>query len=525
MVLRQPRGTRSCSPGGMRQPAGAGEEISITIGNHGGTRMRAEAQGILIGWASRDITPDKTANVVGQLHVRLSEYVNDPLTTTALAMESADRGQQAIMVSVDAAVVEESVWMECIDILERELEGFDTSRLFINATHTHNSAAQVPLVRYPPQAEDVMTPEAYAEIMVRGICEAAAEAWRTREPGAVSWGCGQAVVGFNRRMTYLDGASAMYGNTDDPQFSHLEGYEDHGVDLLFTYDADKNPTGMIVNLACPSQVSEVDPFISADFWHDARCEIRRRHGDGLFVLPQCSAAGDQSPHLMTKKAAEERMLVLKGFMKPGEDKGKAERIEIGRRIAAAVDEVLPLAGKDIRDTVVFEHEVVDLELPRRSITVEQFEFAKETLRIHEEKLANCDPDPTSHEYSYSYVLAGRLKRAMDWYKQQETQEVLPITIHIIRLGDIAFATNRFELFLDYGIRIKARSKATQTFVIQLVGEGSYLPSERAVRSQSYGTGIENSIVSPEGAQLLVNESVRTINDLFDGILHDHRKNK
>jgi len=54
---------------------------------------------------------------------------------------------------------------------------------------------------------------------------------------------------------------------------------------------------------------------------------------------------------------------------------------------------------------------------------------------------------------------------------------MPVEIHAIRLGDMAIATNRFELYLDFGIRIKARSKAVQTFVVQLAGPS--LKTEKA----------------------------------------------
>ena len=47
------------------------------------------------------------------------------------------------------------------------------------------------------------------------------------------------------------------------------------------------------------------------------------------------------------------------------------------------------------------------------------------------------------------------------------------------MNDVAIATNEFELFTDYGVQIKARSPAVQTFVIQLTGSGGYLPTERA----------------------------------------------
>ncbi len=55
-------------------------------------------------------------------------------------------------------------------------------------------------------------------------------------------------------------------------------------------------------------------------------------------------------------------------------------------------------------------------------------------------------------------------------------------------GQIAFATNPFELYLDYGIRIQELSRATQTFQIQKAGNsGTYLPSQRFVASGGYGS--------------------------------------
>ena len=45
---------------------------------------------ILIGWASQDITPQRPAILVGQFHVRISKYVNDPLIATALAIQSIE---------------------------------------------------------------------------------------------------------------------------------------------------------------------------------------------------------------------------------------------------------------------------------------------------------------------------------------------------------------------------------------------------------------------------------------------------
>ncbi|MCA9432059.1 MAG: hypothetical protein KC940_16220, partial [Candidatus Omnitrophica bacterium] len=56
-----------------------------------------------IGWASTEITPDRPVALVGQKHKRVSTRVRDPLTATALAIETkneqGDMIDQAVMVS------------------------------------------------------------------------------------------------------------------------------------------------------------------------------------------------------------------------------------------------------------------------------------------------------------------------------------------------------------------------------------------------------------------------------------------
>ncbi len=64
------------------------------------------------------------------------------------------------------------------------------------------------------------------------------------------------------------------------------------------------------------------------------------------------------------------------------------------------------------------------------------------------------------------------------------------------------------------IRIKARSKATQTFVLQICGFGSYLPTERALAGGSYSAIPQSNIFGPEGGQMLVDKTVDIIDELW-----------
>lgn len=87
-------------------------------------------------------------------------------------------------------------------------------------------------------------------------------------------------------------------------------------------------------------------------------------------------------------------------------------------------------------------------------------------------------------------------------------------LHAIRLGDIALATNDFELFTDYGIQIKGRSPALQTFILQLLWPGTYLPTARAAAGGGYSAVILSSHVGPEGGQVLVNGTVDVLKALW-----------
>jgi hypothetical protein len=483
--------------------------------------IKANGKKILIGWGSRDVTPDKKVSLLGQFHVRISEKINDPLTTTALALESADGTEQAIIISLDAVWISNYLDALCHKIIKKELPDFAPEKLLISATHTHTAPIQQgESFGDPPLGSDVLTPKEYTDFLAEKICEAAVEAWNSRKAGALSWGKGHAVVGFNRRMSYFDGSSVMYGQTDKPEFSHVEGYEDHGVDMLFTYDTKHNLTGMIVNVPCPSQCTESGLAVSADYWHETRQEIRKRNGEKLYILPQCAAAGDQSPRTMVDRKADERMLKLKGYKTDemlGRDYDVSRRQDIADKIANAVDDVLPWVAKDIRDEVEFNHEVANIELLQRTATEEDLATARKEVANWKAKLEELkDADPASIDYSSTYKHLGFNQKVIDMYNaQHKGQNTTPVELHSIRLGDIAFSSNRFEYYLDFGVRIKARSKAVQTFIIQLAaGEGGYLPTKRALEGGSYGAFIASTPIGPDSGQVIVENQVKTINKMF-----------
>ncbi|MHB8956221.1 MAG: hypothetical protein ACYC4U_24830 [Pirellulaceae bacterium] len=449
---------------------------------------------LLVGTAVTNITHDGPIALQGQMHTRIGSTVDTPLEASAVALESRQGDQsleQVIMVSCDVCYLPGEVVQQVRQSLIQLLPEFDPQKLFLSATHTHTGPVFEEGM-YDIPKEGVVQPAAYAKFFVERVSELAAKAWQSRQPGAVGWGLGHAVVGHNRRAVYADGTAQMYGGTNVPAFRGIEGYEDHAVETIFFWDRNKQLVAAAINLACTAQEVEGNSSVDADFVHPVRVALRRRHGQQLAVLTWIGAAGDQSPHLLFRQQAEDRMRELR----------KLSRVdEIARRIISGVDEALDGAQQDIRTDVPLVHKVEVLKLPVRMVTDQELADAKAQV----DALAK---DPAQQRIMLWH------QAVVDRYQTQSSETTQDAEVHVVRLGDVAICTNPFELFLDFGIQMKSRSKAIQTFVIQLVHGGGYVPTEKAVRGGGYSAIIQSAQVGPEGGQVLTDRTVDLINALW-----------
>jgi len=176
------------------------------------------------------------------------------------------------------------------------------------------------------------------------------------------------------------------------------------------------------------------------------------------VFGQCAAAGDQCPAAIVRSKAEQVMT---------ERRKVSWKQEMANRVLRAVDDVWPHAQADVQTRPVFAHRTLQVDIPNKN--------------------------------SYN--------------EARWMPSIVPVELHVLRLGDVAMATNPFELFLDYGIQIKGRSRAVLTFISQLTCDyQGYLPTRRAVAGGDYSA--VNHTVGPKGGRLLVDESVKAINALW-----------
>ena len=486
------------------------------------------------GWSETDITPKQKIALDGEFFERATNEVETPITVTALAIEV--NKEQTVLCSCDVI----GITSELVESVRERITNTDINKdnIIISSVHIHNSytyRAKSPLKKSPsralnmlgafmpedceyiPEAEstDVMTPDDAFEFLADAIAKTIDSAWENRAVGGYAAGFGRAAIGMNRRVCYSDGTAKMWGDVDTATFTTLEGGNDSGIEMLFIYDENDKMSGIVANIACPAQVMEQRSVISSDYWGKVKILLREKYGQDFMLLPICSAAGDQCPRDLVRwvepetpikdpnvirnqpkyRRADPSMFDVKGTWKIGR--------RIFNEIEMAIEEI-----DGIKWNAEFRHTTKNLSLPLRRVTDTEKIVAENSIRefFKGRKVLNY------MDSAELYIHTGTLQR----YEVQEYCSTVEAEIHAVRLGEIVFVTNPFELFLDYGNQIRARSAATQTFIAQLTnGVLSYLPTKKAEQSGHYSAYVSSGYVGHEGGELLVSSTLDMINDLFD----------
>ena len=490
-----------------------------------------------IGWSKRNITMDGPVAITGQFFQRISRGVLDSLWVTALVID--DGNEAAIIVSADMTSAAEKIIFEIRDAVKAKNPEIPVEKILLSATHSHTTPRYLRETGYdkaPLDGVEMIPPEEYRTFFVDMASDAVCEAYETRDAGSYAYGYDYAVVSHHRRPVYsvdvgkrdnakptsleVDKFARMYGRTNDPDFDGYEGVVDSSAYFLFTFDSKENLTGAIINIPCPSQNSEVESVITASYWAQVRDIVKEKYGD-IYILTQCASAGDMSPRILHAHKAEERKYNLKykdvKFPLVESQVEMYNRCEIAERIMHAFDSAYSWASKErIYDSKVI-HSVKKLKLDAWKITEEQYNQAKleyeEHLKTKFVHTGNAYDDYAKNT-SQSTMLA-RYEKIINRYL--DSSDYREVEIHVIRIGDIAFASNPFELYINYQHRIQARSPFVQTFVVQLaasIGTSGYLCTERAAENSGYSANVYSCQVSPSGGKSLVEQTLDELNSLY-----------
>ena len=90
---------------------------------------------VKIGWGEETFEFSKPVSLVGQFAERISEYVEKPITATAMAVEAGD--EQMVICAAELVGISGALLEEVRDRLRGKVAGLDVDKIVISATHIH----------------------------------------------------------------------------------------------------------------------------------------------------------------------------------------------------------------------------------------------------------------------------------------------------------------------------------------------------------------------------------------------------
>jgi neutral ceramidase len=445
------------------------------------------------GAASRDISPTRPMFLFGYAHVpRLSNGTHDPLLVAALYLHDSGprarlegqhrRGAQSrglgevsgeanavLFVAADVLMLSHDVIRACRATVGRQT-GIPEGNILISTTHTHSAPVTANLLAF---RDDHVVPPADPEYLDRvsgAIVEAAVEAQASAVPACAA--VTRAIV------------AGIGGNRHDPN-----GPRDPEVGILYLREL---RTGRPLALSAiysmhPTVLHEDSTLASADFPGYARLLLAEGL-PGVKVLYHTGPSGNQSPR----------------YHVSGQTFAEAERL--GRALGAAIlDAVRALRDSDFSTEVPVAAAQAFVELPGRHLpTVKEAEQALAAAVAQFERLkaegAPHGPTRTAEVAALGAEEQFTLARA----QEQGELEVLrrdytPVEVQVLRVKDTFFAGLPGELFVEYGLEIKAGAPG-RSFVISLANgelQGYIVTPDAAGYEASF------SIFAPQAGHVLV----------------------
>ena len=441
------------------------------------------------GFSRVNITPSMGIPMLGYYIERRAEGVLDELEVNALALSIND--ELAILVSVDICELEEFLIQNIEDKVSSTL-GLKKEQLFIHTTHTHTGPGKSLTYGYDDKLLDEYFNNLYSK-----ITDAIYLAIQDLKPARVGFGRGIAPkVAFIRRFLMKDGTVETNPGVDNPNILRPLSDVDDRVEVL---RIDRNDDSIVViNFGLhPDTVG--GSKISGDWPNFARYYVEKTI-DGVKCIFFNGAQGDVN-HVNVRPTGGDFNGLHEDF--DGCSRGYEHTKHIGRVVAGAVLQAYDKVNyvevdslKSIRKTI---------HVPSNMPTKEELKVALEYDRLHKEGRDDMIP------YK-GMMLTTVVAEASRMVSLQNGPTTFPVTLSIVKIGNLAFVGCQGEPFTDVGRLLKDIKGFDKIFPCCLVngGEG-YYPTAKAYDEGGYEA--RSSKFKKGVGELLVGEVEKALNSL------------
>jgi len=449
-----PRAAASSAAASTAAGSTASTAAQPAAGTAGGMpRLRAGAH-------VEDISPTRfPVPVNGSMKQVLANDIQDPMSARCLALDDGTR--QLVLAVVDACMIPREVADEAKRLAGREI-GIPPERMLISATHTHSAAALTPVFQSEVDAEYVAT---VAPRIARGIVRAVANL----EPAECGWASSSAPDQVFHRRWFMKPAETYenpFGITTDRvrmnpgagsrAVSVPAGPVDQEVAVLAVRAAaDKLPIAILANYSL-HYVGGVQP-ISADYFGAFAVEMSRR-----LAGAEGRAAGRPPFVAILSNGTSGNINNVNYALSPKHTIDAADRI---RLVAHAVADAAQEAFQAVewRSDATLDSECEQLTLAVRKGSPAEIAQAKVWLE--------SIPKTADGQWADMKAIYAR-----ETLKLAEYPDAVPVTLQVLRVGDLSIAAIPCEVFVETGLRLKRTSPFGRHITVSLAnGYNGYLP--------------------------------------------------
>ena len=425
-----------------------------------------------------------------------SHLVHDPLHARAIAFQ---HGEGRVVITLIDAI---GIGREETDEVKRraaEITGWKPEEMLISATHSHTT---------PSTGGDDPGSVGYKQKRFNGMLKAITTAIANLEPARVGFGSHEEPSEVRNRRWHMEPGKMPpnpYGEFDTVKMNPGMNYLvkpaapiDPELCVIDVRTQRRNkPLGLIANYSLhfvggmPKHIIDGREMgmASADYF-----------GEFARIMPYRLAGNppENFVAMMTNGTSGDINNLPFGIKRP-----PREPFEQCRIVATKAADAAWRATRDLEytDNPLIATRQREISLTYRKVNEAQVTRALSTLKGVKEKGEEAYP-----------------KKAEQYARQivnfQEKRLPEPVLIQAIRIGDQAIVSLPFEVLVEIGLEIKAKSPFKRTFTIELAnGYYGYLPPPNQHKLGGYETWLGTSRFIPESSVILVKNLLEMLDEL------------
>ncbi len=400
---------------------------------------------IKAGFAQKAVTPEPGISLGGYFHDRVSNKVRDDLYVKAAVIEAG--GSRVAIVACDLLWMDKEI-VDSARVAIHENLGIPPEAVMISATHTHTGPEVADGEMVPIDPEWVAT---LAPAIIGAVEEAAGQMFEAQLRPNIGW---EDESSFNRLLRMRDGTERFCWAGDPAQVADVAGPIDPEVAILGVYDREDNLRGLLVNFALHVDViggGSAD-FISADWPGELARTVAAVYGEDVVTVFLQGACGD------INHCAHHHTELPTG--------GAPKAIQLGRTIGAAAINAVEKAEPTHDETL---HGMIEvLQIP--------YYVVEDKLREEVAQLKERGPEGDFERFL--------IERVGSWPYDGKNADV---PVQVLRIGPLAVVGLSGEIFVRWGLTIKAWSPAVYTMVVELANDSfGYVPTIEQAERGGYG---------------------------------------